>query len=250
MLINKIFTLVVLYVCSMEILLGQNIKKVINIDSMQTHPAFAEEFYVLTSDSTIKHGTYKKVSGNFHDKGTILAEGNYENGKKNGLWQTRFSKGHYKDDEKIGLWQYYNYANKIELEYDYDTNQIITFLSNSKYRFQILDNNKFIESNLDTIPIYKGFSESMSKLNDNLRYPQAAVYQKITGDVLVFIIIDTSGKIVGHGVEKGVHSSLDTEALRILKLAINGMTECFIPAKKNGKTVTVKMLIPIRFRLI
>ena len=64
------------------------------------------------------------------------------------------------------------------------------------------------------------------------------------GTALVYFIVDKSGKIADAKVLTEVHSSLKSEALRL----INSMPD-FIPGKKAGKVVDVACTIPFKFLL-
>lgn len=243
--INKII-IILLFFYPVFSSFSQETKKIINIDSMQARTAFAEEFYVLVSDGITKQGLYQKISGGFHDKGTILQEGHYENGLKQGLWTTRLWEGNYENDKKVGTWYYYKYNKEVELIYNHTTNKVIQFTPPINSTYKLLQNGQFIDADLDTVPILYD-NEQVFFLGEGTRYPMSAFHKRISGIVLVFIIIDEKGNVIDSGIEKGLGYGLDEEALRVVRLA--RVQQKFIPAKKDGKPVTVKMIIPVTFRL-
>src|SRR5690349_7371883 len=53
-------------------------------------------------------------------------------------------------------------------------------------------------------------------LNKNLRYPERAMNNNVTGKVIVQFVISTEGKATEIAVFKSVEYSLDKEAMRIL----------------------------------
>jgi antitoxin component YwqK of YwqJK toxin-antitoxin module len=86
---------------------------------------YNEEYTVLKSDKSIRHGSYVKYRKPFNTY-VILESGNYSNGQKDGLWQTftdgspsgvaRNSireKGIYVNGKKNGTWTYY-YLDTVE----------------------------------------------------------------------------------------------------------------------------------------
>lgn len=79
----------------------------------------------------------------------------------------------------------------------------------------------------------------------NLHYPVEAHRAGVEGRVFVEIVIDEEGKIISAKTPEGhkLGYGMDEEAIRVLK-----MTE-WIPAKKGGKVVKQKMIIPVLFKL-
>ncbi len=82
-------------------------------------------------------------------------------------------------------------------------------------------------------------------IEDNIRYPEAALEQNISGTVYVKFVIEKDGGIDLPQVVKGVDSLLDQEALRI----VNTLPH-FIPAEQHGKAVRMWYSLPIRFSLL
>lgn len=93
-----------------------------------------EEYYVLTSDKKIKHGSYVKYKeASVFDRLGLLESGSYKNGEKDGLWtyfynqayskrksatQDVKTKGHYVNGKRNGVWIYYyrdTVLNPVEL---------------------------------------------------------------------------------------------------------------------------------------
>lgn len=82
-------------------------------------------------------------------------------------------------------------------------------------------------------------------LKTNIKYPEEAKENGISGTVFVEFEIDVDGTIKNIKIIRGVHKLLDDEAIRIIKLTNKQWT----PAKQRGKYVKTKMTIPIRFLL-
>lgn len=87
----------------------------VNAISTGTPQGFVEEYYVLVSDETIRHGTYVKYrNGTFAVQ--VLEAGNYQNGERHGTWEiyqddvhnSLKTKGQYVSGKKNGVWTYYH----------------------------------------------------------------------------------------------------------------------------------------------
>lgn len=87
----------------------------------------------------------------------------------------------------------------------------------------------------------KGFMEYIAK---NLRYPQEAIDNGITGRVNISFVVDKQGKVIQIRITRGVHPLLDTEALRVIATSPE-----WTPGKQGTKTVAVQYNLPVIFRL-
>lgn len=97
----------------------------------------------------------------------------------------------------------------------------------------------------DQMPVYEGGIEALMQfIRENVKYPQEALNQKITGRVIVQFVIDKSGKPTNFKVIRSVHPLLDAEAVRVLKIMPN-----WTPGKEKGKNVDVIYTIPVVFNL-
>jgi periplasmic protein TonB len=94
-------------------------------------------------------------------------------------------------------------------------------------------------------PRFPGGHEAINKfLVENIHYPQLARQQGIQGTVYITFVIDTVGSVKDARILRGVHFSLDEEAIRV----INAMPK-WIPGKQRGKPVKVQFTMPVRFAL-
>ena len=97
----------------------------------------------------------------------------------------------------------------------------------------------------DQMPMYPGGMQELLKyLQKNIQYPQDAKEKGIHGRVIVQFIVEKDGNIKDTKVIRGVDSSLDNEALRV----INAMPK-WEPGKHNGEAVSVKYTVPVAFKL-
>ena len=79
---------------------------------------------------------------------------------------------------------------------------------------------------------------------ENLKYPEEALKNKITGNVTVIFVVSATGKINDVKVTRSASPLLNPEALRL----VNSMPE-WNPGVQSGKKVDVYMEIPISFNL-
>lgn len=97
----------------------------------------------------------------------------------------------------------------------------------------------------DVMPEFPGGTKALIHyLSNNVNYPLIAQENGIKGKVFVSFIVDEQGNIFDVKIVRGVDSSLDNEALRVVKNMPKWM-----PGMQNGKPVKVRYNVPINFQL-
>lgn len=97
----------------------------------------------------------------------------------------------------------------------------------------------------DEMPQYPGGNDALKKhIRDNIRYPQAAKDQAVSGTVYISYVVNAAGKVTNVKVWKSVSKDLDNEAVRVVS-----SLKDFTPGKQGGKQVSVQMTIPVKFSL-
>ena len=100
----------------------------------------------------------------------------------------------------------------------------------------------------DTVDQMPEFAGGMSALIDylstNIKYPQDAIKQNLSGRVMVMFVVETDGSISNVKVAKNVFPSLDAEAVRVVKAMPK-----WIPGRHKGKIVRVNYIVPIVFSI-
>ena len=97
----------------------------------------------------------------------------------------------------------------------------------------------------ETMPQFPGGKLMLMKyLADNIKYPASAVKAKKQGRVIVTFIVQKDGSVTHAKIAKSIDPELDAEALRIVK----GMPK-WTPGTQNGKPVSVRYMIPVKFSL-
>ena len=115
------------------------------------------------------------------------------------------------------------------------------------------DNNQN-NSQGDSTKIYKeempefpgGETKLFKYIGKSMKYPKWEAENRISGTVYVSYEINEEGKVQNARVSKGVigGTGLDNEALRIIQ-----NMPAWKPGKVNGKPVTVKFTLPVKFKL-
>lgn len=97
----------------------------------------------------------------------------------------------------------------------------------------------------ETMPQFPGGKLMLMKyLADNIKYPASAVKAKKQGRVVVTFIVQKDGSVTHAKIAKSIDPELDAEALRIVK----GMPR-WTPGTQNGKPVSVRYMVPVKFSL-
>lgn len=97
----------------------------------------------------------------------------------------------------------------------------------------------------EVMPQYQGGLEAMMKfIQKKIRYPRVPRQMGIDGTVYVRFVVNGDGTITDVEILRGVHPDYDREAMRVISM---------LPAWKggshNGRPVSVRMVLPIKFNL-
>ncbi len=94
----------------------------------------------------------------------------------------------------------------------------------------------------DSMPEYPGGqNEMLNYIASNFKYPEEI---DVYGKVIVEFIIDQDGKMVNLKIKKGLQEDFDNEFLRVMKTMPD-----WKPGKCKGKSVNVKIFVPMNFKL-
>ena len=100
---------------------------------------------------------------------------------------------------------------------------------------------------VEDMPTFNGGDpaiEFRKYIAQNLRYPEIAAENGISGRVIVQFAVNSSGKVVDAVVVAGVDPALDKEALRVVNAS-----PPWTPGRQRGKAVKVLFTFPINFVL-
>ena len=119
--------------------------------------------------------------------------------------------------------------------------------SKNKTTFQIFQNEKFVDGELDEEPeAVAGEKEFFMTMYRKMNYPAQGRKNGIQGTVKVEVIVNEMGKLEDSKIVKSLGKDFDEEALSAVR---RGFELPFKPAMHNGKPVKVKYEIPVRFKL-
>lgn len=205
------------------------------------------------------------LTGNYSDKKCNIRNGCFINYSEEGI---KISENYYKKGKRTGQWRYWN-REGILTESMYYNNDVLdgtflTFNANGKVASEAVYANG-IRKTFKTNPYpaepekantpaqkfdehmaeYEGGEDSlMAFLSSNIVYPNDAKKKNIQGRVILQFIIDVQGEVKDVTIVKSVETSLDQEALRVVKLM-----PPWKPGKIDGKNVPIRYTLPIVFKL-
>ncbi|MDN3203456.1 energy transducer TonB [Algoriphagus sediminis] len=105
--------------------------------------------------------------------------------------------------------------------------------------------NETVYEEVDQMPEYPGGMQGLVDfMVQNLKYPKEAKEAGVQGTVMITFHVEKDGSVSNAQIAKGIASSCDNEALRI----VNQM-ENWTPGKKDGKDVITKLTLPVKFAL-
>lgn len=96
------------------------------------------------------------------------------------------------------------------------------------------------ENKLDKMPTPE---KDIYSISENIKYPEIAKEAGIEGKVFVKAMIDETGKVVETKIVRSVSKECDMAAIEAIKKTK------WIPAEKDGETVSAEVTIPILFKL-
>lgn len=98
---------------------------------------------------------------------------------------------------------------------------------------------------VEEMPEYPGGEQELRNyISNTIKYPVIAQENGIQGKVYVMFVVTKDGSIANCKIARGVDSSLDNEALRV----VNSLPK-WKPGKQRGQAVNVSFTVPINFAL-
>ncbi|OON69488.1 energy transducer TonB [Hymenobacter sp. CRA2] len=89
-----------------------------------------------------------------------------------------------------------------------------------------------------------GMNALMQHLGKNMRYPAAALRERVQGKVFVSFVVDSLGRVTNPVVRQGLHPALDAEALRVV-----ASLPQWQPGWQDDIAVEVVFTVPISFTI-
>lgn len=153
--------------------------------------------------------------------------------------QPVFEEGLVKDGLKTGLWTGKLKDGTVLFEEHFEQGEV-------KNGTSYVDGQTIAYSKSYINPEFKGGLPGMYQfLGKNMKYPEDAAREGVTGRVFVSFTVCEDGSLCDFEVIKPLFDSMDQEALRVVK----EMSGKWQPGWKRGKKVRVKYNLPISFQL-
>ena len=89
-----------------------------------------------------------------------------------------------------------------------------------------------------------GYQKMLEFIGKNIKYPESGRANNISGTVYTSFVVDQNGKVTDVKVEKGINPDFDNEALRVIRMMPDWVTD-----KAGKSTAKLKMTLPIKFKL-
>lgn len=149
---------------------------------------------------------------------TLIEEGDYKNGYKDGEWKGRYVSGKSSYIETFAEGKFISGVNTIGID---------------KVKYTVLDKAPDFNGGVDKFYLH---------IMSSLKYPKQLLDLGLNGYVVVRFKIEKDGDMVDIEVFKSLNPSADEEALRVIKSSPK-----WIPGYRRGIPVEVSYNIPIRF---
>ncbi|HDR67638.1 MAG TPA: energy transducer TonB [Bacteroidaceae bacterium] len=140
----------------------------------------------------------------------------------------------------------------VEIDEDFDFDMEATMDTKYDFTSVIGDDDEEIEEEevfyiVEDMPTFNGgdpATEFRKYIAQNLRYPEIAAENGISGRVIVQFAVNRTGQVVDAVVVRSVDPALDKEAIRVVMASPK-----WEPGKQRGKPVKVLFTFPINFVL-
>lgn len=240
---SKFFILLIIAIPLL--LTAKETKKIVRVP----YPSITMTYYVLKSDTGLRHGSYKAEYA-----GKVIMSGFFKMGKRDSIW-TQYNvrgkiraRGWFKDDKRKGIWEFFNNDGKLEQKIDFTNNQILYYQTIfSTYAFKVISKADTIMTVLDRPPLFIGGTSRLDDyVADEIHVPLHKSSEKVTGTVFIVISIDSLGRTSNHRILKGFGKVCNEEALRVMKT----IPDEWLPGMLNGKHITVDYIIPFKFNAL
>jgi TonB family protein len=185
------------------------------------------------------------LSAGFKDPGGKVLHGDYTTYTDNGYMDTT---GQYANGKKHGEWIVHASNHRTLYELVYRDDVLISTKDSmqlNKERTLRIDSIKAGRTIVEIESEFRGGARSWQQyLMKNLNYPQQAIDNNVSGEVIVQFIVNKDGNVEDVDLYKSAEYYIDKEAMRLIK-----DSPTWTPAMQDGKKVKSYKRQPIRFGL-
>lgn len=133
----------------------------------------------------------------------------------------------------------------IKIETEDDKNKAVVIAAPVAGPTIVEEDDNVVFQVVEKMPSFPGGDAALFKfLGDNVKYPVIAQENGVQGRVICQFVVNKDGSIVDVEVVRSVDTSLDKEAIRVIK----SMPK-WSPGQQRGKPVRVKYTLPVNFKL-
>lgn len=155
-----------------------------------------------------------------------------------------YEKGLIVDGYKKGIWEYFD-SGVLKLKVNYTTGKFV-YLAKDTSKYAIETKNGWKLSKLDIYPHYIGsMNEVLKILAMNIRYPNKAINNSITGTVLLGFEVNLQGRVDSIQILKDIGGGCGKEVLRVFHM----VPDYWLVARKGGKQYISRYILPVRFQI-
>lgn len=238
----KLFILILLNTLICQTLYSQHL--VSKVITQKGSVKLKEEFQVLETDQTVKHGYYRK-----YQYKRLIESGYYKSNLRDSVWnfynedKKLIAQGNYRSDTRVGVWEFYSNNMILVHKYDYDKDSLIYFDVQEESKFGHAPT-LFPDTAREQMPIFIGGTCWMfAFIQNNMLYPKEAWHKVKSAKVKVKFIVDKEGKVTEAVSISNTGDGFDEEAIRLVNL----MSGEWIPGIQDGKKVQVQFILPFSF---
>lgn len=149
------------------------------------------------------------------------------------------------DGKRTGKWNFYDHNHELELTFDYDSSRI-RFLPPDTARYAMLNGDQWALTAMSRPPRILGSKEYRSMLiGRQIRYPVAALQQRIQGTVVLAYTVGTDGHSRDYAVVNSVGGGCTEEVWK----AVQQLPDTWIPAIYKDQLVDTRFYLKVEFRI-
>jgi antitoxin component YwqK of YwqJK toxin-antitoxin module len=204
--------------------------------------------YFEYSDRTFT--TLDGITKEWYDNGQLWKEGEYLNGKLDGLYKSYHydngslqSEGKYTQGKIEGIWNYFDTEGRITSKSTFKNGELektVMFDKLGNQTEQMLDSLTFIEK-----PEFEGGEKGLlNYLSTKVRYPSLAREYDIEGNAIVRFVVGKDGFAKDVIVLRGLCNDISIHLNNLVSTM-----PAWKPGRNKGKPVNVTYTLPVRFKL-
>ena len=157
-----------------------------------------------------------------------------------------YERGTLTQGQPTGVWEYFDEAGQLELRMNYDSSRIgYRRPDTARYELQVGDAWRLARPERPPGPMGSRAGRRHT-LQQQLRYPVAALQQQLQGDVILSYEVDPDGHTSHYVVQQSLSPACDQEVWR----AVQQLPDRWIPARYQGQPVAARFYLRVHFEML